>query len=65
LRLLIRPLCGLAAAGLAAVMVGAVVTNVAIIDENATLPALYLVLLVVIAYRRRERTAALLARFRG
>jgi uncharacterized membrane protein YphA (DoxX/SURF4 family) len=62
--LLIRPLCGLAAAGLAAVMVGAVVTNVAIIDENATLPAVYLVLLVVIAYRRRERTAALVARVR-
>src|SRR4051795_10642371 len=54
--LLIRPLCGLAAAGLAAVMVGAVVTNVAIISENPTLPAVYLVLLAVIAYRRRDRT---------
>jgi uncharacterized membrane protein YphA (DoxX/SURF4 family) len=62
--LLIRPLCGLAAAGLAAVMVGAVVTNVAVINENPTLPAVYLVLLAVIAWRRRARTAALLARFR-
>jgi uncharacterized membrane protein YphA (DoxX/SURF4 family) len=51
--LLIRPLCGLAAAGLALVMVGAVVTNVAVIDENPTLPAVYLVLLTLIAYRRR------------
>ena len=60
--LLIRPLCGLAAAGLAAVMVGAVVTNVAIINENPTLPVVYLVLLAVIAYRRRDKTAALLRR---
>jgi uncharacterized membrane protein YphA (DoxX/SURF4 family) len=62
--LLVRPLCGLAAAGLAAVMVGAVVTNVAVISENPTLPAVYLVLLALIAYRRRERTAEVLARFR-
>jgi hypothetical protein len=62
--LLVRPLCGLAAAGLAAVMVGAVVTNVAVISENPTLPAVYLVLLAAIAWRRRARTAALLARFR-
>jgi uncharacterized membrane protein YphA (DoxX/SURF4 family) len=62
--LLVRPLCGLAAAGLAAVMVGAVVTNVAVISENPTLPAVYLVLLALIAYRRRARSAELLARFR-
>ena len=62
--LLIRPLCGLAAAGLVAVMVGAVVTNVAIINENPTLPAVYLVLLAVIAYRRRDKTAAAVARVR-
>ena len=60
--LLIRPLCGLAAAGLAAVMVGAVVTNVAIIHENPTLPVVYLVLLAVIAYRRRDKAAARLPR---
>ena len=62
--LLVRPLCGLAAAGLAVVMVGAVVTNVAVINENPTLPAVYLVLLTLIAYRRRDRSAELLARFR-
>jgi uncharacterized membrane protein YphA (DoxX/SURF4 family) len=62
--LLVRPLCGLAAAGLALVMVGAVVTNVAVISENPTLPAVYLVLLTLIAYRRRERTARLRARLR-
>ena len=62
--LLIRPLCGLAAAGLAVVMVGAVVTNVAIISENPTVPAVYLVLLALIAWRRRDRTAAVVARFR-
>jgi uncharacterized membrane protein YphA (DoxX/SURF4 family) len=62
--LLIRPLCGLAAAGLAAVMVGAVVTNVAVISENPTLPVVYLVLLAAIAWRRRARSAALVARFR-
>jgi uncharacterized membrane protein YphA (DoxX/SURF4 family) len=64
LGLLIRPLCGLAAAGLALVMVGAAVTNVAVISENPTLPVVYLVLLTLIAYRRRERTAELIARFR-
>jgi uncharacterized membrane protein YphA (DoxX/SURF4 family) len=62
--LLIRPLCGLAAAGLALVMVGAVVTNVAVISENPALPAVYLVLLTLIAYRRRTQTAALVSRFR-
>jgi uncharacterized membrane protein YphA (DoxX/SURF4 family) len=62
--LLIRPLCGLAALGLAAVMVGAAVTNVAVIGENPTLPVVYLVLLAVIAWRRRARTAAVVARFR-
>jgi uncharacterized membrane protein YphA (DoxX/SURF4 family) len=62
--LLIRPLCGLAAAGLVGVMAGAVVTNVAIISENPTLPAVYLVLLALIARRRRDRSAAVLSRFR-
>ena len=62
--LLIRPLCGLAAAGLVGVMAGAVVTNVAIINENPTVPVVYLVLLAVIAWRRRDRTAAVVARVR-
>ena|SRR5688572_31981461 len=64
LGLLIRPLCGLAATGLALVMVGAAVTNVAVISENPTLPVVYLVVLTLIAYRRRTRTAALIARVR-
>jgi uncharacterized membrane protein YphA (DoxX/SURF4 family) len=60
--LVVAPLCGLAAAGLTALMAGAIVTNVAIIDENPTLPAVYLVLLALVAWRRRERTARLLRR---
>jgi uncharacterized membrane protein YphA (DoxX/SURF4 family) len=62
--LLIRPLCGLAAAGLVGVMAGAVVTNVAVINETPTLPAVYLVLLALIAWRRRDRSAAVLSRLR-
>jgi uncharacterized membrane protein YphA (DoxX/SURF4 family) len=64
LGLLVAPLCGLAAVGLTALMAGAIVTNVAIIDENPTLPAVYLVVLAAVAWRRRARTAALVARFR-
>jgi hypothetical protein len=39
-------------------------TNVAIISENPTLPAVYLVLLALIARRRRDRSAAVMSRFR-
>jgi uncharacterized membrane protein YphA (DoxX/SURF4 family) len=62
LGLLVAPLCGLAAVGLTALMAGAVITNVAVLDENPTMPAVYLVLFALIAWRRRERTAALIRR---
>lgn len=53
--LLIPWLCGLAAAALSALVVGAIVTNVAVVDENPTLPIVYLVVLAVITWRRRDR----------
>jgi len=53
--LVIPRLCGLAAAALGALMVGAIVTNVAIIDENPALPLVYLAVLAVITWRRRDR----------
>jgi uncharacterized membrane protein YphA (DoxX/SURF4 family) len=62
--LVIPRLTGLAAAALGALMVGAIVTNVAIIDENPTPPLIYLAVLAVIAYRRRDRIAALITRRR-
>jgi uncharacterized membrane protein YphA (DoxX/SURF4 family) len=48
-------LCGLAAAALSALVVGAIVTNVAVVDENPALPIVYLVVLAVITWRRRDR----------
>lgn len=53
--LLIPRLCGLAAAALSALVVGAIVTNVAVVDENPTLPIVYLVVLAAITWRRRDR----------
>jgi uncharacterized membrane protein YphA (DoxX/SURF4 family) len=63
--LLIAPLCGLAATGLAALMVGAIITNVTVIDESPVLPAGYLVVLAVVAWRRRDRVRALGRRLSG
>jgi uncharacterized membrane protein YphA (DoxX/SURF4 family) len=48
-------LCGLAAAALSALVVGATVTNVLVVDENPALPIVYLVVLAVITWRRRDR----------
>ena len=55
---------GLAAVGLTALMAGAVITNVAVLAANPRMPAVYLVLFALIAWRRRDRTAAVVARFR-
>jgi putative oxidoreductase len=53
--LMIPWLCGLAAAALGALVVGAIVTNVAVVDENPALPIVYLLVLAVITWRRRDR----------
>lgn len=53
--LMIPRLCGLAAAALGALIVGAIITNVAVVDENPALPIVYLVVLAVITWRRRDR----------
>ena len=53
--LMIPRLCGPAAAALGLLIVGAIVTNVVIVDENPALPIVYLAVLAVITWRRRER----------
>jgi putative oxidoreductase len=62
--LLIPRLCGFAAAALSVLIVGAIVTNVAIVDENPTLPIVYLVVLAGLVYRRRDRITAPFTLFR-
>jgi hypothetical protein len=64
--LLIAPLAGAAAAGLAGLMVGAVFTQVVVLDApiNAITPAVLGLLMVWVAVCRRERTAALLRSLR-
>jgi putative oxidoreductase len=52
--LLIPRLAWLAALGLAGVMAGAVVTNVAVIGENPALPAVLLVVAALVARARRR-----------
>ena len=51
--LLVPRLCGLAALGLAGLMVGAVVTNVFVLGESPALPIVYLLVAGVIAWFRR------------
>ncbi|HYJ66457.1 MAG TPA: DoxX family protein [Nocardioidaceae bacterium] len=53
--LLVPRLAWLAALGLAGVMAGAVVTNVAVLGENPTLPAVLLVVAALIARARWPR----------
>jgi putative oxidoreductase len=63
--LLIPRLCGLAALGLAGVMVGAVGTELFLLDNgDAVLPAILLVLSLVVAWFRRDTILALLAMLR-
>ena len=62
--LMIPWLCGLAAAALGALIVGAIITNVVVVDENPALPVVYLVVLAVLTYRRRDRIASLVKRGR-
>ena len=53
--LLVPRLAKLAAAGLVLLMVGAAVTNVAIIDESPLMPLAYLVVAGIVAWRRHVR----------
>lgn len=62
--LLIPVLSGLAALGLAALMVGAAVTNLFVLEADATLPIVFLVVAVLIAWGRRSRVAELAGKLR-
>jgi len=53
--LLVPRLAKFAAAGLVLLMVGAAVTNVAIIDESPLMPLAYLVVAGIVAWRRHVR----------
>jgi putative oxidoreductase len=56
---LVRRLSGLAALGLAGLMLGAVVTNVAVIGVSPLVPAAFLVLAALVAWGRRAETSTL------
>jgi uncharacterized membrane protein len=62
--LLVPALSGLAAAGLAALMVGAAVTNQFVLGESPWLPIALLLAGALIAWGRRSRTKALVDRLR-
>jgi uncharacterized membrane protein YphA (DoxX/SURF4 family) len=62
--LLVPPLSGLAALGLAALMAGAAVTNQFVVGESPWLPIVLLLASALIAGGRRSRTKALVDRVR-
>lgn len=65
LGLLVPRLMGLAATGLVLLMIGATITTAVVVGGALVLvPAVYLVLVSVLAYARRRNTAALLASLR-
>ncbi|MGH3908681.1 MAG: DoxX family protein [Pseudonocardiaceae bacterium] len=63
--LLIPRLCGLAALGLAGVMVGAIVIHLSVLPSVtlALIPALLVVVFGLVAWGRRAQTKALVGRF--
>ncbi|MFI5894944.1 DoxX family protein [Actinoplanes sp. NPDC051513] len=64
LALLYLPLAGLAAAALAAQMVGATVTQLVFVDDgNPVIPIVFGLLALVIAWLRRDRSIETLRRF--
>ena len=63
--LLVPRLCGPAALGLTALLVGATFTNVVVLDVAPWAPLAYLVPIAVIAWARRDRTRALYAALLG
>jgi uncharacterized membrane protein YphA (DoxX/SURF4 family) len=62
--LLIPALCGLAGLGLAALMVGATITNVFVLHVDTTLTIIFFLVACVIAWGRWSRVTALAARLR-
>jgi putative oxidoreductase len=57
--LLVPRLCGLAALGLVALMIGAAATNVGVLGEPPCLPIAYLLVAAAVAWRRWPDTRAL------
>jgi uncharacterized membrane protein YphA (DoxX/SURF4 family) len=62
--LLVPALSGLAALGLAGLMVGAAVTNLLVLDASPWLPVGLLLASALVAWGRRSRTRAMAGRFR-
>ncbi|MEV7097675.1 DoxX family protein [Amycolatopsis sp. NPDC051045] len=62
--LAIPALCGLAGLGLAALSVGATITNLFVLHTNPTITIVLFVIAAVVAWGRRGRTAELVNRFR-
>jgi uncharacterized membrane protein len=60
--LLVPLLSGLAALGLAALMAGAAITNLFVIEESPWMPVAFLAAAAVIAWGRRSRTVSLVGR---
>ncbi|MGW5669766.1 DoxX family protein [Micromonospora sp. NPDC003776] len=64
--LLLPALCGLAALGLTALLVGASITQLLLFDPATVItPLAYLIPVVVIAWGRRERSVRLIRRLTG
>jgi putative oxidoreductase len=63
--LLVPRLSGVAALAFAGLMLGAVATHLVVLGDSPALPAVLLVLTAVLAWARRDRTAAQLGRLRG
>jgi uncharacterized membrane protein len=57
--LLIPRLCGLAATAFVALMIGAVIATVLVVPSMVAMPASVLVVVAILAWARRDRTAAL------
>jgi putative oxidoreductase len=57
--LLVPRLCGLAALGLVALMTGAIITNVGVLNESPAMPFAYLLVAALVAWFRRSTTREL------
>lgn len=63
--LLVPVLCGLAAVGIACLMVGATITNVFVLGMDTTITIVFLLVAVVIAAGRWSKVTAVVRRFRS
>jgi uncharacterized membrane protein YphA (DoxX/SURF4 family) len=63
--LLVPRVCGLAAAGLAVLMLGAVITTIIRLDDSILMPLGLMILAAGVAVLRWPRTRDLVARFGG